>query len=53
MSELRDLYDINSNKTDKTYRKGEEIPKGYYPNGCYGCYKKFKRRVSYAKEIPK
>ena len=31
MSELRDLYDINSNKTDKTYRKGEEIPKGYYP----------------------
>ncbi|MBR2587721.1 MAG: NUDIX domain-containing protein [Bacilli bacterium] len=31
MSELRDLYDINSNKTDKTYIKGEEIPKGYYP----------------------
>lgn len=31
MSELRDLYDINSNKTDKTYRKGGEIPKGYYP----------------------
>lgn len=31
MSELRDLYDINSNKTDKTYRKGDKIPKGYYP----------------------
>ncbi len=31
MSELRDLYDINSNKTDKTYRKGDIIPKGYYP----------------------
>lgn len=31
MSELRDLYDINSNKTDKTYYKGEKIPKGYYP----------------------
>ena len=31
MAELRDLYDINSNKTDKTYRKGEKIPEGYYP----------------------
>lgn len=31
MAELRDLYDINSNKTDKTYRKGEQIPEGYYP----------------------
>ena len=31
MSELRDLYDINSNKTDKTYHKGDIIPKGYYP----------------------
>ena len=31
MAELRDLYDINSNKTDKTYRKGETIPDGYYP----------------------
>ena len=31
MSELRDLYDINSNKTDKTYHKGDPIPKGYYP----------------------
>lgn len=31
MAELRDLYDINSNKTDKTYRKGELIPEGYYP----------------------
>ena len=31
MAELRDLYDINSNKTDKTYRKGENIPNGYYP----------------------
>ena len=29
--ELRDLYDINSNKTDKTYYKGESIPEGYYP----------------------
>ncbi len=31
MAELRDLYDENSNKTDKTYRKGEPIPEGYYP----------------------
>ena len=31
MAELRDLYDINSNKTDKTYYKGDPIPKGYYP----------------------
>ena len=31
MAELRDLYDINSNKTDKTYHKGEKIPEGYYP----------------------
>ena len=29
--ELRDLYDINSNKTDKTYYKGDLIPEGYYP----------------------
>lgn len=31
MPELRDLYDKNSNKTDKTYRKGDSIPSGYYP----------------------
>lgn len=31
MPELRDLYDINSNKTDKTYYKGDKIPEGYYP----------------------
>ena len=31
MNELRDLYDINSNKTGKTYHKGEIIPEGYYP----------------------
>ena len=31
MAELRDLYDKNSNKTDKTYRKGDLIPEGYYP----------------------
>lgn len=31
MAELRDLYDKYSNKTDKTYRKGEAIPEGYYP----------------------
>ena len=30
-TELRDLYDINSNKTDKTYHKGDIIPEGYYP----------------------
>lgn len=29
--ELRDLYDINGNKTDKTYYKGDIIPEGYYP----------------------
>lgn len=31
MAELRDLYNANSVKTDKTYRKGEQIPNGYYP----------------------
>jgi 8-oxo-dGTP pyrophosphatase MutT (NUDIX family) len=31
MGELRDLYDINSNKTNKTYHKGDQIPEGYYP----------------------
>ena len=31
MDELRDLYDINGNKTNKTYYKGETIPEGYYP----------------------
>lgn len=31
MSELRDLYDKNSNKTNKTYHKGDSIPNGYYP----------------------
>jgi len=31
MRELRDLYDINSNKTELTYYKGDEIPNGYYP----------------------
>ena len=31
MAELRDLYDANSNKTNKTYYKGDNIPEGYYP----------------------
>ena len=31
MPELRDLYDKNSNRTNKTYYKGEKIPDGYYP----------------------
>ena len=31
MSELRDLYDKNSNKTNLTYYKGDNIPDGYYP----------------------
>ena len=31
MGELRDLYDVNSNITGKTYHKLEPIPKGYYP----------------------
>ncbi len=31
MAELRDLYDCNGNKTDRTYHKGEPIPEGYYP----------------------
>ena len=31
MREKRDLYDINSVKTDKTYYKGDTIPNGYYP----------------------
>ena len=29
--ELRDLYDINGVKTNKTYYKGESIPNGFYP----------------------
>lgn len=31
MKELRDLYDINGIKTNKTYYKGDIIPDGYYP----------------------
>ena len=31
MKEIRDLYDINGNKTELTYYKGEKIPEGYYP----------------------
>lgn len=31
MKEKRDLYDINSVKTDKIYYKGDVIPNGYYP----------------------
>ena len=31
MREKRDLYDINGNKTDLTYFKGDKIPSGYYP----------------------
>ena len=31
MSELRDLYDINSERTGKTFYKGDSIPEGYYP----------------------
>ena len=31
MKEQRDLYDINGNKTNKTYFKGDIIPEGYYP----------------------
>lgn len=31
MKELRDLYDINSQKTELTYYKGDPIPDGYYP----------------------
>ena len=31
MTELRDLYDINSERTGKTCYKGDSIPEGYYP----------------------
>ena len=31
MREKRDLYDINGNKTDLTYLKGDKVPDGYYP----------------------
>lgn len=31
LREKRDLYDKNGNKTNLTYYKGDEIPKGYYP----------------------
>ena len=30
MSEKRDLYDKNKNKTGKTIEKGEIVPKDYY-----------------------
>lgn len=29
--ELRDLYDENGNLTNLTYKKGDNIPDGYYP----------------------
>lgn len=31
LREKRYLYDKNGNKTNLTYYKGDEIPKGYYP----------------------
>ena len=31
MRELRDLYTEQGEKTELTYRKGDAIPKGYYP----------------------
>ena len=31
MRELRDLYDINSERTGKTYYKEDSITEGYYP----------------------
>ena len=31
MREKRDLYDINGNKTELTYYKGDKVPDGYYP----------------------
>ena len=31
MREKRNLYDINGNKTNLTYYKGDKIPNGYYP----------------------
>ena len=31
MSELRDFYNEKLEKTNKTYYKGDKIPKGYYP----------------------
>lgn len=31
MREKRDLYDINGNKTELTYFKGDKVPVGYYP----------------------
>ena len=31
MAELRDLYDVNGIKIEKTYCKWDNIPNGYYP----------------------
>ena len=53
MAELRDLYDINSNKTGKTYHKGEEIPSGYYPMVVMVVIRNSKGEFLMQKRVPK
>ena len=53
MPELRDLYDRNSNKTDRTYRKGDIIPDGYYPMVVMVVIRNSKGEFLMQKRVPK
>ena len=50
--ELRDLYDANSNKTDKTYYKGDSIPEGYYPMVVMAVIRNSKGEFLMQKRVP-
>ena len=52
MGELRDLYDINSNLTGKTYHKGGKIPKGYYPMVVMVVIRNYKGEFLMQKRVP-
>lgn len=50
--EKRDLYDKNSNKTNKTYFKGDPIPDGYYPMVVMVCIQNSDGKFLMQKRVP-
>ena len=53
MAELRDLYDVNSNLTGKTYHKGEAIPEGFYPIVVMDVIRNSKGEFLMQKRVPR
>lgn len=51
--EKRDLYNIDSVKTDKTYFKGDVIPEGYYPMVVMIAIQNSKEEFLMQKRVPK